>query len=197
MTGSNLGGTTIPIEASAGLTTMEAKTRLAKSGPNAMPDTALHPVRRALTKLWAPVPWTLEAAIVLEIFLLAFGNGDGSFGTPAPFFRPIAGIGGHEAIRFRRPRRFSDCPDRDGDIGEFPAGEMVPEFEEKVFMLEPGRRTGVFRSPGFHIAMLISRRSPGAADFETVRGDIERVFSHASTFETDSLWRVAGRLTSI
>jgi H+-transporting ATPase len=34
-----------------------------------MPDTALHPLRRALAKFWAPVPWMLEAAIVLEIVL--------------------------------------------------------------------------------------------------------------------------------
>ncbi len=52
-----------------GLTGDEARSRLAKSGPNAMPDTALHPLRRALAKFWAPVPWMLEAAIVLEIVL--------------------------------------------------------------------------------------------------------------------------------
>jgi H+-transporting ATPase len=34
-----------------------------------MPDTAVHPLRRALAKFWAPVPWMLEAAIVLEIVL--------------------------------------------------------------------------------------------------------------------------------
>ena len=34
-----------------------------------MPDTALHPLQRALAKLWAPVPWMLEAAIVLELVL--------------------------------------------------------------------------------------------------------------------------------
>jgi H+-transporting ATPase len=34
-----------------------------------MPDTAVHPLRRALTKFWAPVPWMLEAAIVLEVVL--------------------------------------------------------------------------------------------------------------------------------
>jgi H+-transporting ATPase len=34
-----------------------------------MPDTALHPLRRALTKFWAPVPWMLEAAIILEALL--------------------------------------------------------------------------------------------------------------------------------
>jgi H+-transporting ATPase len=52
-----------------GLTSDEARSRLAKSGPNAMPDTALHPLRRALAKFWAPVPWMLEAAIVLELVL--------------------------------------------------------------------------------------------------------------------------------
>ena len=34
-----------------------------------MPDTALHPLRMAIEKFWAPVPWMLEAAIVLELAL--------------------------------------------------------------------------------------------------------------------------------
>jgi len=34
-----------------------------------MPDTALHPMRRAFAKFWAPVPWMLEAAVVLELIL--------------------------------------------------------------------------------------------------------------------------------
>jgi len=53
----------------SGLSTEEASRRLKKVGPNAMPDTALHPLRRALEKFWAPVPWMLEAAIVLELVL--------------------------------------------------------------------------------------------------------------------------------
>jgi H+-transporting ATPase len=52
-----------------GLTGDEARRRLAQFGPNAMPDTALHPLRMALEKFWAPVPWMLEAAIVLELVL--------------------------------------------------------------------------------------------------------------------------------
>jgi H+-transporting ATPase len=58
-----------PATAQTGLTSAEAQSRLAKSGPNAMPDTALHPLRKALDKFWAPVPWMLEAAIMLEIVL--------------------------------------------------------------------------------------------------------------------------------
>jgi H+-transporting ATPase len=52
-----------------GLTNDEARSRLKKFGPNAMPDTALHPLRMALEKFWAPVPWMLEAAIVLQVAL--------------------------------------------------------------------------------------------------------------------------------
>jgi H+-transporting ATPase len=53
----------------SGLTTVEAQLRLQKSGPNSMPDTALHPLRMALEKFWAPVPWMLEAAVGLELIL--------------------------------------------------------------------------------------------------------------------------------
>jgi H+-transporting ATPase len=55
--------------ASTGLTSDEARTRLEKDGPNAMPDTSAHPLRNALAKFWAPVPWLLEASIVLELAL--------------------------------------------------------------------------------------------------------------------------------
>jgi H+-transporting ATPase len=54
---------------STGLTSDEARSRLEKFGPNTVADTALNPLRRAITKFWAPVPWMLEAAIVLEAVL--------------------------------------------------------------------------------------------------------------------------------
>jgi H+-transporting ATPase len=34
-----------------------------------MPDTSAHPLRNAFTKFWAPVPWLLEASILLETIL--------------------------------------------------------------------------------------------------------------------------------
>src|SRR6202522_1656347 len=52
-----------------GLTSAEACSRLQKDGPNAMPDVSAHPLRNALAKFWAPVPWLLEASIVLQIVL--------------------------------------------------------------------------------------------------------------------------------
>jgi len=59
----------IDVRIPTGLTSEEVHSRLEKFGPNAVPDTALHPLRRALIQLWEPVPWMLEAAIVLEIVL--------------------------------------------------------------------------------------------------------------------------------
>src|ERR1700683_3219921 len=56
-------------DVSRGLTSDEARARLAKYGPNALPDTAIQPWRMALAKFWAPVPWMLEAAIILQAVL--------------------------------------------------------------------------------------------------------------------------------
>jgi H+-transporting ATPase len=53
----------------AGLTSDAAQRQLAKFGPNAMPDTGVNPLAMVFEKFWAPVPWMLEAAIVLELVL--------------------------------------------------------------------------------------------------------------------------------
>ena len=58
-----------------GLTSEEARRRLDKVGPNSMPDTSSHPARSALEKLWAPIPWMLEAAILLEVVLGKYVEG--------------------------------------------------------------------------------------------------------------------------
>jgi H+-transporting ATPase len=65
--------TDVPL--ATGLTSDEAHRRREKFGPNTVPDTALHPWRRVLTKFWAPVPWMLEAAIVLEVALGKYVEG--------------------------------------------------------------------------------------------------------------------------
>jgi H+-transporting ATPase len=52
-----------------GLTTEEARRRLEEFGPNATLETGPAPWRRALGNFWAPVPWMLEAAIVLQFAL--------------------------------------------------------------------------------------------------------------------------------
>ncbi len=78
-------------ESAAGLTSDEARRRLTASGANAVLDVAQHPIIRALRKLWAPIPWMLEAAVLLQLvlgeyaeasaiaFLLVFNAGLGFF----------------------------------------------------------------------------------------------------------------------
>lgn len=56
-----------PVEAY--LASEEAGRRLKRFGPNTVPDTTLNPFRMVLEKFWAPVPWMLEAAIVLQTSL--------------------------------------------------------------------------------------------------------------------------------
>ena len=55
-----------------GLSDDEARRRLQKSGPNAMPDSSEHAWSLALEKFWAPVTWMLEAAILLQVVLGKF-----------------------------------------------------------------------------------------------------------------------------
>ena len=57
------------METSSGLSSAEAARRRAEFGPNAMEDAAEHPLRRVLHHFWAPVPWMLEVAIVLQIVM--------------------------------------------------------------------------------------------------------------------------------
>ena len=59
--------------ASRGLTSDEAHRRLQKDGPNATPDVSAHPLLNAFAKFWAPVPWLLEASIVLQVVLHKYG----------------------------------------------------------------------------------------------------------------------------
>jgi H+-transporting ATPase len=53
----------------AGLSSDAVLNLASQYGPNSMPDDASHRATRAIEKLWAPVPWMLEAAIVLQLVL--------------------------------------------------------------------------------------------------------------------------------
>jgi H+-transporting ATPase len=52
-----------------GLTGDEASVRLKTDGLNAMPDVSVRPIINLLSKFWAPIPWLLEASLVLEVGL--------------------------------------------------------------------------------------------------------------------------------
>ncbi len=72
--------------------------------------------------------------------------------------------------------RYSDCAGNGGDLGYFPRGEMVDEFDEVVFGLGLNETSGIFRTSfGFHIAKLYDRKPPGFRGFSEVKQDIEQM----------------------
>ena len=54
-------------DAAIGLTTSVARAQLQQQGANSMVTAAEHPLMRACKKLWAPVPWMLELAILIQL----------------------------------------------------------------------------------------------------------------------------------
>ncbi len=63
------GGQAQPGKPSNGLTSDEASARLSADGLNAMPDVSVRPIISLLGKFWAPIPWLLEASLILEVGL--------------------------------------------------------------------------------------------------------------------------------
>jgi len=113
----------------SGLTNGEARRRLEKFGPNAMPDTSVHPLRMALEKFWAPVPWMLEAAIVLELVLgkyveAAIIGGLLVFNAALGLFQESRAQATLAALKSRLALTASVR--RDGAWKTVPAAELVP-----------------------------------------------------------------------
>ncbi|WP_311222560.1 MULTISPECIES: peptidylprolyl isomerase [unclassified Acidovorax] len=63
---------------------------------------------------------------------------------------------------------------KDGDLGFFERGRMVPAFEQAAFALTtPGELSGVVESQfGYHIIRFEERKLPGPQPFEDVRGEL-------------------------
>jgi len=56
----------------------------------------------------------------------------------------------------------SDCKGNGGDLGWFPRGVMVDEFDDVVFELSPGEQSPIFETRfGFHIVRVMEKRAPG------------------------------------
>jgi parvulin-like peptidyl-prolyl isomerase len=66
--------------------------------------------------------------------------------------------------------KYTDCGDSGGDLGYVMRGQMVEEFEDVVFNLNPGQVSDVFRTRfGFHVAKVYDRRPPTVPEFGAVK----------------------------
>jgi peptidyl-prolyl cis-trans isomerase C len=84
-------------------------------------------------------------------------------------------LDGGQADFAQLAEKHSDCPDNGGELGFFPRGQMVPEFEEVVFALKPGGVSGVFETRfGLHIAQVTERREAVPCSLSQVREAIVR-----------------------
>lgn len=61
-----------------------------------------------------------------------------------------------------------------GELGFFPRGRMVPEFEDAAFGLEAGQNSDLVETQfGIHIVRVEEKRAAGVPPLESVRDDIE------------------------
>lgn len=62
-----------------------------------------------------------------------------------------------------------------GDIGYFQKGQLIPEFEDKVFAMKKGEVSEVFKTQfGYHVVKLTDRAEPAIRDFKAVKPILER-----------------------
>jgi H+-transporting ATPase len=118
-----------PSPGNIGLTSTEAGLRLRRYGANAMPDTALHPLRRAVEKFWAPVPWMLEAAVVLELALGKYVEAAVIAGLL--LFNAVVGLvqegrAQHTLMALKSRLALTASVRRDGAWAILPATDLVP-----------------------------------------------------------------------
>jgi H+-transporting ATPase len=116
-------------DSSVGLSSGEVRRQSDKFGPNSMPDASSHPARMTIEKLWAPIPWMLEAAIVLQLCLGKYvGAGIIAvlvlFNAALGFFQESRAKATLVALRSRLAMNASVR--RDGVWRTQPAAELVP-----------------------------------------------------------------------
>lgn len=71
--------------------------------------------------------------------------------------------------------KYSSCPENGGDLGYFPRGQMVQEFEDIAFAMEVGQVSDVFQTQfGFHIAKLTEKKESIPCKLEDVSEVIEK-----------------------
>lgn len=86
-------------------------------------------------------------------------------------------------------QQHSTCPSKDagGDLGTFPRGQMVPEFEEAVFSMDKGDVRGPVQTQfGYHLIKLDEIEKGGESEYAEVRNEIEKTLMYQKQSEVYS-----------
>jgi H+-transporting ATPase len=125
-----------------GLTQAEAAIRLAQCGPNEIEEKTINPLLKFLSNLWGPIPWMIEAAVILSgvvrhwadfliILLLLCANAVIGFWEERQAGNAIAALKAKLAIKARvqRDGKWVNPPARElvpGDVIRMRLGDIVP-----------------------------------------------------------------------
>jgi peptidyl-prolyl cis-trans isomerase SurA len=88
-------------------------------------------------------------------------------------------------------RQYSDGPsaERDGLLGTFQPGELLPGFEEAVMALQPGQISDIVRTRvGLHIIRLDARQAGTQKPFEEIREELKAELLQAKTESRYQEW---------
>jgi len=125
-----------------GLSQAEAQKRLAHDGPNEIPEKTENPYLKFLTYFWGPIPWMIEAAVILSgvvrhwldfciILLLLVSNAVVGFWEEHQAGNAIAALKKQLAIkaRVKRDGKWTDPLSKEvvpGDVIRLKLGDIVP-----------------------------------------------------------------------
>jgi H+-transporting ATPase len=125
-----------------GLTQAEAAKRLTQYGPNEIEEKKTNPLLKFLSYFWGPIPWMIEAAVILSgvvrhwpdffiIFLLLLANAVVGFWEEREAGNAIAALKAKLAIKARvlRDGKWVNPPARElvpGDVIRVRLGDIVP-----------------------------------------------------------------------
>src|SRR5664280_993474 len=125
-----------------GLTGAEAQKRLAQYGPNEIEEKKSNPFLKFLTYFWGPIPWMIEAAVVLSalaqhwpdfaiILVLLLSNAGVGFWEEHQAGNAIAALKARLAIeaKVKRDGKWTTPPARElvpGDVIRVRLGDIVP-----------------------------------------------------------------------
>ena len=125
-----------------GLTQIEAQKRLARYGPNEIEEKKANPLLELLAYFWGPIPWMIEAAVILSaalghwpdffiIFVLLLANAGVGFWEEHQAGKAIDALKAQLAVKARvtRDGKWCTLPSRElvpGDVIRMRLGDIVP-----------------------------------------------------------------------